>query len=112
MAAVGRPLVVIVMFEVDALHGGLLMDQVKIVIPAVKPVTVELASNEFVITPEPDTFIQAPLPAVGAFPAKVTDPVLAQIVWLGPAFAIVGTALPVIITLSELLAHGGFEVVH
>jgi hypothetical protein len=101
-----------VMFDVDAAQGGLLIDQVITVIPAVNPVTVVLAKVELVITPGPETFIQAPVPAAGTFPAIVATPLVAQIVWLGPAFAVVGTAFPTIIILSLVLAQGALDVVH
>ena len=56
------------------------MDHVKTVVPTVSPVKVDVGEREFVIVPGPETFIQAPIPAVGVFPAKVVDPVLTQIV--------------------------------
>jgi len=77
---VGRPLVVMVMFEVEDVQGGLLIDQVRTVVPGVNPVTVEFGKREFVITPGPETFIQAPVPATAGLPANVTEPMLAQIV--------------------------------
>lgn len=101
-----------VIFEVEEVQGGLLMDQVRTVVPAVKPVTVEFGNKELVMTPGPDTFIHPPVPAAATFPANVTEPVLTQIVWLGPAFAGVGTALPTIITLSNDATQGALEVVH
>ena len=67
------------MLEVEEAQGELLIDQVRIVVPAVKPVTVEFGNKELVITPEPD-IVHTPVPAAATFPAKVTEPVLAQIV--------------------------------
>mgnify|MGYP001592676019 CR=1 FL=1 len=108
----GTAFVVMVMLAVDEVHGGLLIDQVSTVVPTVSPVTVVLATSEFVMVPGPETFIQLPTPAPGTFPAKVTEPVVTQIVWLGPALAIEGAATPVMVTLEIELAQGAFEIVH
>lgn len=101
-----------VMFAVDEVQGGLLIDHVKTVVPGVSPVIVELATREFVITPDPETFIHLPIPTPGMFPAKVVEPVLAHIVWLDPALATEGGATPVIVTFEIELAQGAFEIVH
>ena len=68
------------MFEVEEVQGGLLIDHVNTVVPAVSPVMVEEGNNEFVITPEPETFIHAPVPAAATFPASVVEPVVTQMV--------------------------------
>ena len=108
----GKALVVIVTFAVDDVQGKFEIDQVRTVTPAVNPVSVVFATSELVITPGPETFIHLPTPAVGVFPASVTEPVLTHIVWFGPAFAIEGTAVPTIIILSCLSAQGGFVILH
>ena len=74
-------------------QGGLEIDQVKTLVPAVSPVIVEVGDNELVITPEPETFTHTPMPAVGVFAVIVTLPVVTQTVLLPPAFAIEGRAL-------------------
>lgn len=111
-AVVGNALVVMVTFDVEDVHGGLLIDHVNIVMPGVNPVSVELGKREFVITPGPETMLHAPVPTVAVLPAKVKEPVLAQIVWLGPAVAMDGTARPTITILSDVLAQGALAVVH
>lgn len=70
----------IVTLSVVAAHGELEIDHVNTVVPAVKPVRVDEAESELVIVPGPETLIQAPIPAVGVFPANVVEPVLTQIV--------------------------------
>jgi hypothetical protein len=112
LAISGKALVVMVTLETEAAHGELLIDQVKTVIPAVNPVSVEEGDNELVIIPEPDTLIHTPVPVAGALPARVVEPVLTQTVWFVPAFEMEGGAIPVIVTLAEDGAHGLFEIVH
>jgi hypothetical protein len=73
-------LVVMVMLAVEEVQGGLLIDQVSTVVPAVNPVTVVLFSKGLVMVPDPETFTHKPVPLAGAFPANVTEPVLAQTV--------------------------------
>jgi hypothetical protein len=77
---VGTSLVVMVMLEAEEVHGGLLTDHVRTVVPGVKPVTVVLFNKGLVIVPGPETLIHEPVPDVGAFPANVVDPVLAHMV--------------------------------
>jgi hypothetical protein len=71
-----------VMLETEEAHGVLLIDHVRIVKPGVNPVTVVFRTSGFVITPEPETKTQTPVPLVGLFPANVADavPVAAQMV--------------------------------
>jgi hypothetical protein len=69
-----------VMLEADEVQGELLIDHVRTVVPAVKPVIVLLGESELVIVPGPETLIHAPIPAVGVLPASVAEPVLIQIV--------------------------------
>lgn len=108
----GKALVVIVTLSTEAAQGEFEIDHVNIVVPAVRPVSVDEAERELVIVPGPETFIHAPTPAVGVFPAKVVEPVLTQTVWFDPAFAMEGNALPTIVTLSLELAQEGLDVVH
>lgn len=71
---------VMVTFDTDDAQGELEIDQVSTVVPTVSPVSVELGSKEFVITPEPDILIHRPVPAVAVLPASVVEPVLTQMV--------------------------------
>jgi hypothetical protein len=64
---------------VDA-QGEFEIDQVKTVVPAVNPVSVEFGESELVIVPGPETLIHSPTPVVGVFPANIVDPVLTQTV--------------------------------
>jgi hypothetical protein len=112
VAVVGRPLVVMVMSEVEDIQGELLIDQVRTVVPAVNPVMVLVAERELVIVPLPETFIHRPVPEVGMFPARVVDPVLTQIVWLGPAFEMEGSGIPVIVTFEAEAGQGKFVILH
>ena len=56
--------------------------------------------------------VQAPVPADGVLPAIVTEPVVVQMVWSGPAFAVVAPAVNVMDTLSVLAIHGALATVH
>ena len=53
--------------------------------------------------PVPETTDQAPVPTTGVFPASVTvvNPQVADVVWLLPAFAVVGGAFTVIVALAD-----------
>ena len=58
--------------------------------------------------------LQAPVPIVGVFPARVTlvKPQVAEPVWSTPAFEVVGFWLKVITTSSVDAVHGLFDIVH
>lgn len=59
----------------------------------------------------PLTKLQEPAPLVIVLPAIVADPGLVQMLWVGPAFAVVGLALTVsTISLVELV-HGELAIV-
>ncbi len=77
--------------DVDAVHGLLEMVQEKIFVPRLKLVIVVEGDNELVIVPPPETSAHVPLPTVAEFAAIVATGLEIQIVWLGPAFEIVGT---------------------
>ena len=75
------------------------------------PVNAEVALlGVAIVPPAPETMDQSPVPLVGVLPASVTD--VAQTVWSGPAFAVVGLPVSVITTSSVEFAQGAFEVVH
>jgi len=59
----------------------------------------------------PLTCVHVPVPTVGALPAIVAEPPVVQIVWSGPALAVVGDATNVMITLSCDAVHGVFAMV-
>jgi hypothetical protein len=79
----------------------------------VNPVTVVVGDDAVVMvgTLGPVFRYQFPVPEVIAFPASVAV-VTEQIVWSGPAFAVVGGAVTLICTLAELLAHALLLMVH
>ena len=83
----------------------------KTFVPKPKPVTDVFGINELVITPEPETNVQIPVPIIGVFAAIVTVGFEIQINWLGPAFAVVGAGLTVIVTFETEAAQGGLEIV-
>ena len=88
-----------VMLDTDEAQGGLLIDQVRTVKPGVNPVTVVFLRSGFVIVPDPETFTHIPVPLAGLFPLSVAVavPVVAQSVWLGPAFETVGAGRVVMV---------------
>ena len=57
--------------------------------------------------------LHAPVPTVGVLPARVTEvnPQVADPVWSGPAFEVVGFWLNVITTSSVEAVHGLFDIV-
>ena len=70
--AVGLLLFVNTTSSVLELHGEFAIVHLKVVLlPAVTPVTAEVAEEALVILPEPLTILQVPVPEDGVFPAKV-----------------------------------------
>ena len=61
------------------------------------------------VPPAPAMMVQVPDPTVGVFPAKVAD--VPQMVWSGPAFAVVGFAVRLMTTSSKEAVHGAFVIV-
>ena len=82
-------------------------------VPNVKPVTVLVGLLVFVIVAPPLTTDHVPVPVVGVLAAKVVEFVVIQIVWLGPALAILvaGSTCMVIVELvleqvpAEVMLH-------
>lgn len=68
------------MFEVDEVHGELLIDQVNTVVPTVSPVIVDAGFVGVVIVPGPETFTHRPVPLTGLFPASNALPAVTQTV--------------------------------
>lgn len=97
----------IVIFETEDAHGGLLIDHVITVVPGDRFVTVVFLTNGFVMVPLPETLTHIPVPLVGAFPFKVAVavPVVAQSVWLAPALETVGGGLVTIVIFETEAAH-------
>jgi hypothetical protein len=63
------------------------MVHMNVLIPAVNPVILVVGFNELVITPEPEIFVQVPIPPPVAVFAAITGTDPTQRVRLGPAFA-------------------------
>jgi hypothetical protein len=110
LEAVGAATPVIVTVEEEAVQGELLMVHWKTLAPTPNPVTPDVAEEGVVIVPVPETSVHKPVPVVGVFPASVA--VVPQTVWLGPAFAVVGAATPVIVTVDEEAVQGELLMVH
>ncbi len=63
------------------------------------------------IAPLPEIKVQTPVPTPGEFAAIFVFGILKQIVWLGPALAIVGILFTVIVTFELDEVQGLFEIV-
>ena len=82
-------------------------------VPNVKPVTVLVGLLVFVIVAPPLTTDHVPVPVVGVLAASVVEFVVIQMVWLGPALAILvaGSTWMVIVELvleqvpAEVMFH-------
>lgn len=86
------------------------MVQMKVLIPALKPVTVVVGLAGFIKVPFPLTFVHIPVPVVGVLPFNAV--VVAHAVWSLPAFAVVGLRAPVITTVSADEVQLPLEMVH
>jgi hypothetical protein len=74
------------------------------------PVNVEVGEVGVVIVPPtPVTILHIPVPTIGVFPAKVAE--VPQIIWSGPALALVGLAVRLMTTSSIEAAQGAFAIV-
>lgn len=95
--------VTVVVLDEEA-HGALLMVHCNVyVVPAV-PENVDVGLDEFPKDPPlPLTILQLPVPALGELPASVTvvTPQVDKPVCGGPAFAVVGVGLTVIVTYED-----------
>jgi hypothetical protein len=81
----------------EAVHGELLIVQRNVAeVPLTNPVTPEVRDAGVVIVAAPLIRDQAPVPVVGAFAARVVVATL-QSAWSGPALAVVGGAMTVIV---------------
>ena len=83
----------------------------KILFPKDKPEIVVVGLLEFVNTAEPDTTLHEPVPVVGVFVAKVVELVVIQIVWLGPALAILDAGSTWIVIVELVLEQVPAEVI-
>jgi hypothetical protein len=107
---VGAATPVMVTVEEEGGQGALLMVHWKTLAPTPNPVTPEVGEVGVVIVPDPETNVQAPVPVVGVFPARVA--VVPQTVWFGPAFEVVGPPVLVIVTVEVEVPQGGLLMVH
>lgn len=91
--------------SVEGAQGGLVIVQRNVLTPNPSPLTADVGEPGVVIVPVPLTNVQVPVPTVGVLPAKVVLLAVIQSVWSGPAVATVGSALILIVTSSDKLAH-------
>ena len=74
------------------------------------PVTPDVGEDVLLITPVPETTVHDPVPTMGVLAAN--DEEEEQIVWSGPASAVVGSGSLKIVTWSTDAGHVPFETVH
>ena len=106
----GPPVLVIVTVLVELVQGGFEIVHINTFAPTPNPVTPVVAEPGVVIVPAPLTNVQVPVPTVGVFPASVV--LLLQMLWFGPAAAVVGGATPVMVTVDVEGVQGGLSIVH
>jgi hypothetical protein len=90
-------------------QGALLIAHMNTLAPAPRLVIVVVGDEGVVIVPAPLTRVQVPVPTVGVLPAIVAE--LLHPDCVGPAFAVVGEATPVIVTVEVEGVHGGLLIV-
>jgi hypothetical protein len=91
-------------------HGGLEIVHWKTFAPKPNPVIVDVGEEGVVMVPVPLTSVHVPDPTVAVFPANVAE--VLHKVWLGPAFATVGVATPVIVIVLVDAGQGALLIVH
>ncbi len=99
------------MLDTDAAQGAFEMVHAKTFVPRANPVIDVVGDNELVIEPNPETSVHTPVPTVGVFAAINVFGLVIQSVWLGPARAIDGTLLTVIVMLLTEATQGALETV-
>ena len=62
--------------------------------------------------PAPEMIVQMPAPMAGVLAASVAVVTPQRLVWSGPAAAVVGLLLNVIVTSSVLAVQGALAIVH
>ena len=62
--------------------------------------------------PAPEIIVQLPVPIAGVLAASVAVVTPQRLVWSGPAAAVLGLLLNVIVTSSVLAVQGAFAIVH
>ena len=110
LATVGKLSRIIATVEVDGGHTPLDMVHCRTCVPVLIPVNPEAGEVGVVITSDPETKVQEPVPTAGVFPASVA--VVAQTVCVVPALAVVGEASRVIVTVETDEGHAPLDVVH
>ena len=83
--------------------------QTNVFAPTDKPVMPDVGSPGVVTVALPAMTVHAPVPTVGVLPARLA--VVPQISWSGPAFAVVGAASRVIVTVSFDAGHEALLIV-
>lgn len=71
-------------------HTPLVTDQVRMLLPPPRAVTVLTADCELVMAPLPVVIDQVPVPISGGMAPSVVEPELMQSVWLDPAKEVLG----------------------
>ena len=80
-----------VTLDVEGVQGLFDIVHAKIFVPNPKPVIDVVGDNELLIVPLPETKVHKPVPTVGVFALMIVLGEEIQMVWVAPAFAIVGT---------------------
>jgi len=88
----------------------LLIVHTNVLAPTESPVTTDVGLPGVVTDPPPAITVHAPVPTVGVFPAR--EDVVVQTPKSGPAFAVVGDASLVIVTVSLVDGHVPLLIVH
>ena len=100
------------MVEEEAAQGEFEIIQAKTFVPNPNPVIEEFGEMGLTIVPLPEINVQIPVPTTGALAAIMVFGIVIHRVCDGPAFAVVGSAMPVMITSSKEATQGAFEMVH
>lgn len=101
---------IMVMSSIEGGQVPLVIVHLKVLMPILKPLTLEVGEPGVVTVAPPVITVQVPVPTIGLFPASVAN--AEQSVWSGPAADVVGAGSTVTVTVSSEIGQLPLVMVH